>query len=69
MKHKLDVIDGLDNFEGNIHTVFGSAIHDYAQRMIGEGKELTYTSWNETFLKFLQEKKEILGSWDSYFDE
>jgi hypothetical protein len=31
LRHKLSYIDGLDDFKGNLHTAFGSAIHSVCE--------------------------------------
>jgi len=33
-KYELDVIEQRDLFDGNVYTVFGHAIHEFAQKII-----------------------------------
>jgi len=40
--YKLDVIDGMDAFRGNIHTVFGTAVHEQAQKMLKDRSEVSF---------------------------
>ena len=53
--HKLVHIDKLKGFEGNVHTAFGSAVHDVCERILLDGHDNGSSELFETnFLKELQ---------------
>jgi hypothetical protein len=59
----------LDNFNGNIHTVFGTAVHEYAQEMIAGKKNLDLILWRDHFEQHLKNNAEVIGSYSQFFEE
>lgn len=51
-KHKLQYLDGMKGFTGNIYTAFGSAMHESCEALLKENKIL---SFEEVFNKYLKE--------------
>jgi len=65
LKYRLDVIEDLDKFDGNIHTVFGTASHEFAQGMIAGERKLDLIDWRNHLEKHFND----LVSVDHLFEE
>ena len=61
LRHKLSYIDGLDDFKGNLHTAFGSAIHSVCEHGLLDEKLNREKHFLDQFEKELVslEKKEV----------
>ena len=53
--HKLVHVDKLKGFEGNVHTAFGTAVHDVCEQLLLDGTDVGCEAlFEERFLKALQ---------------
>ena len=64
-KHKLQYIDKIDGFKGNLHTAFGTAIHSVCERALLDGN----LDREECFVSAFAEELDSLKSKEVEIDE